>query len=324
MSRLSAVDLDNILNTSVGPGTIIEDLVDNSISGLEKIMLGNSAYGRKVGAMTATPEPTISREWIDLSEPLVGINASLKGTKQVQRVDVSLAVTVAEDSIENYEALNPGQSRTDWLNSPHGSLDLGAGNAAFSVVAMAPGVAGNSVSLALVAPGTASAPLTVAVTGNAITVNLATGVGTTPPVTSTAKEVVDAINAHSQASLLVRAGLPATSNGSGVAVAAASAPLAGGADGARIGVEMVDNAFVTESNHHTYSFVMESQRSRFNSVLTLYNCLQTEDYNPSYDDNGQISGISGTFMAHADMSTYDPNTGVILPPYRWRKLDRVL
>lgn len=323
MTKLSVVDLDNILNTSLGPGALFEDLIDDSVSGLTKAMQGNTAYGRKLGSMTSTPEPTIAREWIDLTENLVGIHSTLKGAKQVQRVDVELAVELAEEDFANYKMLNPGQVETAWLNSVHASLITGTANASFELLAKAEGVAGNSITRIVTDPGpTANAPLTVSVSGNAITVAVATDTGGVE--ISTAKQVVDAINAHPGASALVRAGLPSTSNGSGVVVAAVSAPLAGGTAGTRIGSEFQDQGYITESNYKNLSFLMESQRSRFNSVLTLFSCLQTGDYNPSRDDEGNIAGIGATFTAHGDLNSYDAATGTILPPYKYRQLDKVL
>lgn len=321
MSRLSLPDIESVVNASVGPGLVIRDLVDNSISGIEKAIAGNTAYGRMLGHMTSTPGFTVSREWIDLTENLVTINSTLKGAKQVRRVDVEMAVELAAIDNDTYTFMNPGQSESDWINSPHASLDTGAGNAAFTLVSLASGVPGNSISRVVVVPATAAAPLTVSVSGSVITINLATVAA--GAASSTAKQVADAINAHPAASLLVQAGLPGTSNGSGVVAAAVSAPLAGGATGVRIGSEFVDNAFVADANYSTLSFVMESQRSRISSVTTIFNCLQTEDFSPSYGDDGNIEGTSATFMAHGSAANFDPNSGQISPPYRYRKLDYV-
>ncbi len=322
MSRLSLPDLESVVNASVGPGLVIRGLVDNSISGVEKAIAGNTAFGHMLGHMTATPSLTVSREWIDLTENLVTINSTLKGAKQVRRVDVEMAIELAAIDNDTYTFMNPGQSESDWINSPHASLDTGAGDAAFSLVSLASGVGGNSISSSVVVPATAAAPLSVTVSSNAITINSATAaVGV---ASSTANEVVDAINAHSQASLLVQAGLPGTSDGSGIVAAAASAPLAGGSAGVRVGSEFVDNAFVSDANYDTLSFVMESQRARIASVTTLFDCLQTEDFSTSYGDDGNIEGTGATFMAHGSPANFDVNTGQISPPYRHRVLDAVV
>ena len=62
---------------------------------------------------------------------------------------------------------------------------------------------GNGITAELKNPGANDAPLGVVVTGNAITVNLATN--TTGAITSTAAQVIDAINASPAASALVTA-----------------------------------------------------------------------------------------------------------------------
>ncbi|MHB9038485.1 MAG: phage tail sheath C-terminal domain-containing protein [Armatimonadota bacterium] len=89
--------------------------------------------------------------------------------------------------------------------------------------AKAAGVAGNAISIALVASGN-DTPLSVEVAGQAITVHLATDA--TGDATSTAAEVVAAITGHVGASALVQA----ASTDSGVVAAVATANLAGGLD----------------------------------------------------------------------------------------------
>lgn len=84
---------------------------------------------------------------------------------------------------------------------------------------------GNDISVALANPGAANAALSVAVSGKTITVNLATDAS--GAVTSTAKQVVDAINASTPASALVKAYTYRGNTGSGV-VSAATAALTDG------------------------------------------------------------------------------------------------
>lgn len=84
---------------------------------------------------------------------------------------------------------------------------------------------GNDVSVALTSPGAANAPLSVAVVGSAITVSLATNAS--GAVTSTAAQVVAAINASPAASALVIAYTYRGNAGGGV-VAATSAALTDG------------------------------------------------------------------------------------------------
>ncbi|WP_432925088.1 M14 family metallopeptidase [Microbispora sp. CA-135349] len=82
---------------------------------------------------------------------------------------------------------------------------------------------GNDVSVALVNPGTASAPLSVAVNGKDVVVNLATDAS--GAVGSTAAQVVAALNGDSAASALLTAALYRTGTGTGVVAAAPATKL---------------------------------------------------------------------------------------------------
>jgi hypothetical protein len=82
---------------------------------------------------------------------------------------------------------------------------------------------GNDITAQIVNPGANSSPLSVSVTGKAIKVSAATDA--TGAITSTAKQVVDAINASTDATALVSAALYRTNAGAGV-VTAQAAPSA--------------------------------------------------------------------------------------------------
>ena len=103
------------------------------------------------------------------------------------------------------------------------SATIGAGNAALTVTADDVGTDGDDISIAIAAPG---ANLAIAVADKAITV--------TPAAASTAAQVLAAINADADASALVTASLPSTSNGSAVVAAVAETSLAGGEDPALV------------------------------------------------------------------------------------------
>ena len=88
---------------------------------------------------------------------------------------------------------------------------------------MTAGTVGNSIEIEFVNPGSNNAPLSVSVSGNKITVNLATNDSGT--ITSTASHIVSAINGDGDASALV------TASGTGSdAVSTGSVTLTGGAD----------------------------------------------------------------------------------------------
>ncbi|WP_424534904.1 OmpL47-type beta-barrel domain-containing protein [Sphaerisporangium viridialbum] len=82
---------------------------------------------------------------------------------------------------------------------------------------------GNDITAALVNPNAASSPLSVAVNGKDIVVNLATNAS--GAITSTAKQVVDAVNADPAASALVTANTYRGNAGAGVVAAATTVRL---------------------------------------------------------------------------------------------------
>jgi hypothetical protein len=109
------------------------------------------------------------------------------------------------------------------------TLGRAAVNTAIEVTAAAAGAEGNDITVQLVDPETNSATLAVSVSGKAITVTLATDASGV--ITSTADEVVTAVNAETDAAALVSAANATGSSGTGV-VKATRLPraLGGGAD----------------------------------------------------------------------------------------------
>lgn len=109
------------------------------------------------------------------------------------------------------------------------STGRASANTAIDFTAAAAGLAGNQISVNLVDPAANSATLAVAVSGNAITVTLATDASGV--ITSTAGDVVTAVNGDADASALVSAANGTGSDGTGVVKATGRAlNLTAGAD----------------------------------------------------------------------------------------------
>lgn len=106
-------------------------------------------------------------------------------------------------------------------------IEIGTGNARLKFTAKAKGLSGNAIQIATVTPAGANVPLAVAVAGNVITITLATG-ATAGVATSTASQVLAAVNASSPAFALVAAALGTGSSGASPYVAHAATNLAGG------------------------------------------------------------------------------------------------
>lgn len=103
--------------------------------------------------------------------------------------------------------------------------------------AVAGGIAGNDVKIVLADPGANSQELAVSVVGKVITVSLATGEA--GAITSTAKDVADAVNASETASALVVADASGNASNEAAVAAVAETALTGGAAASAIGAEGV-------------------------------------------------------------------------------------
>ncbi len=111
------------------------------------------------------------------------------------------------------------------------SLDTGVvgSNNAVHWTARTPGAGGNSVTVTIVDPGGTTAALSVDVAENGldITVSLARA---SSAITTTAQQLMDAIEANGDANSLVAVANKSTSNGTGIVAAVAKTNLATGTD----------------------------------------------------------------------------------------------
>lgn len=123
--------------------------------------------------------------------------------------------------------LNSGQAKADTIPA---TLTVGLGDSAFLLTSKLSGVAGNSISFELLDPHFGFSPLSVSVSGDFISVVLATDSG--GAFSSTAAQVVAAINASAAASSLVTATL--IGNGSGIVSPLTKTNLSGGSDVAAV------------------------------------------------------------------------------------------
>jgi hypothetical protein len=133
------------------------------------------------------------------------------------------------------------QDETCRLTDPPGAvatLTLGAGESAVHLVSDATGTFGNNVTVAIVDPGAPDTPLSVVRFSNAITVTAATD--NAGVITSTAQDVVTALNANSSAAALITASNPDGSTGSGVVAPVTATNLTGGTPNNPPGVPAVN------------------------------------------------------------------------------------
>lgn len=133
---------------------------------------------------------------------------------------------MAFDRVRNF----PG-NWTTWGYPEYGSLttSLTGTNNDLTYTSKLANVGANSITVAYVNPGTASAALSVSVTGTAITVNLATNGSSA--ITSTAALVAAAVAGSTPAAALVTVANATGNDGTGVVTALTATPLAGGRSG---------------------------------------------------------------------------------------------
>lgn len=110
------------------------------------------------------------------------------------------------------------------------------------------GTMGNTVTVAYVVSGN-NTPLSVSVTGRAITVNVATSAG--GAATSTGNAVLAAVNAHATANTLVTASLAPSNDGTGIVAAFGATALSGGTSGASR-VENITQTLTTSATPTTF------------------------------------------------------------------------
>lgn len=149
------------------------------------------------------------------------------------------AITRAKGSLvavgDGYTGLGPVGWRTARLTTA-----MTGPNNDLTLVGRGPGTAGNGITFAIVDPPGNNVALSVGVAGSAITVTAATD--GTSTITSTAAQVLAALQASAPAMALVSAALKAGDTGAGLVTALGATNLAGGLDATPTGDEY---AYVT-------------------------------------------------------------------------------
>ena len=122
------------------------------------------------------------------------------------------------------------------------STALAGTNNDLDYTAATKGVAGNSITIAYVNPGTETATESVSVTGTAISVTLRS----VSSVLSTATQVKTAIDAHAGASALVTVANKSGNDGTGNVIALTATAMTGGVDGTtgRAGEARYDTSYL--------------------------------------------------------------------------------
>lgn len=305
-------------NMIIGSGAIVLNPVDETEATLRAAVRGDVTKGEKLGGTTGGVSFNAEPDWSDLGEDLDGLSSALRGAMVMNRVDVTMEATVVEFQPGKIRRLNPFLDEVPvFSDAVAASTTRGTGNAGLTITAKATGTGGNLIRYAQAVSGN-NTPLSVTVAGNDVTVNVATDA--TGVATSTANQVIAAINASVAASALVTASRPNTSDGTGVVAVSAIAALTGGAAGTtRAGTDYVPRGYVKDSDHiDKVAVLFESKDKDIRLAIILYNCLVTSDFSIEGEGDNEKIGVEVTLTAMSGANNYDMATGSYPPAYKLR------
>ena len=175
-----------------------------SLSGIRVTAIDTGPASNGIGFEIVTPTneaASIVAEEVGSGAKITLAASGTRGVLNVQGVRLESVVKGTGANAIGIELINPGTALASPSVSVSGTditlnlgTDAGANasltNQGIVYKAVTPGSGGNSITIALVNPGTPSAALSVGVASNAISVNLATGPGTAQVETATAAGTV--------------------------------------------------------------------------------------------------------------------------------------
>lgn len=146
----------------------------------------------------------------------------------VRRLGIAVCEAAAAIAVGDRVVVADNQGRVK--RATHANVSTGSAGSNNGIVwtHRQPGPGGNVVGVQIQNAG-ASQALSVALADNTVRITAATNGG--GAITSTAQQIIDAVNADAVASRILRASHLAGSNGTGVAAAVAATPLRGGEAG---------------------------------------------------------------------------------------------
>lgn len=298
--------------------------VDNAFlhpEGYLSIMRGDAAAvgkGRLVGNLNGAPKIKEHDERYNPFDKVYGQSGDVTGNEQIEMVRAEIEISIISLTLENLKLIRPDAQFAPIYGADglFASLVVGATNAAYRLTAVTRGTGGNSVRYAAATPAAANVPLSVAVAGNDITVTHATG-ATAGVSTSTALQIVTAINAYAPAAALVSAALNTGSDGSGLGAALTLTTLSGGTIGTQVGVGITRRASIAITDYRkNIVLVWSTSDKTIGGAYILRKTINVEeDKEYGFDDGGDVFGVDCTFRCHTDGTTIDIETGVALPNF---------
>lgn len=297
-TRLRTVDSQTFNSAPKGPGQMCVDVGKITPENLEAVI--NSVAGADgwfVGGVSDSVTANVAYETLDLSENVAGVFNTPKGAMDIQSITSTLTTSLMKMTEDTLKLIFPNLIVREW-NSEYAALAIGSGNAEFEVQANDSGSDGSDISIALTDEG-ADTSLAVSVANNAITVTLGTDVDGN--ITSTAQEVVDAINDSADASALVEAALGPDSDGSGTVEELAEDSL----DYSTYGkMYKLRKSFRDEDYTKNVVGLWRRADIAVGYIVVLENAMNISDEKSiSPESDGNLSGIEVQMRAFEDMSS---------------------
>ena len=186
------------------------------------------------------------------------------------------------------------------------STALTGDNNDLTFTAVVPGAAGNQLEVAYVDPSGNNQTLAVTVADGVISVSLATGAG--GAITSTANDILAAVNADATAGTLVTASLKTGNTGAGVVTAMSATNLSGGSNASTL-TSLVKGTIMAKVTA-TGLYTAYNDGNSPAGVGTALGIL-SDDFNLAYDDQNDVRltanmYIHGSFV-EANLTGLDAN-----------------
>ena len=211
MPKLSGFRPTSFDSIPLGPGVALANVTDITPEGILAAVRGDETVGQRLGAMTAAPSFSAEPEVLNLTENIVGLAANVKGATQLQSMEASCTLELAELSVANLKIIHPGLDETEWTGA-------------------------------------------------------STDGGTTP--------------------------------------------------GSRVGSRLRPRSYYQDSDYaQNIVIAMESTRQAVFAAIVLYNCISNDATELELDDDGNVSGMSVTLLAHSSMDQWDESVGQFSMPY---------
>ena len=126
MPKLSGFRPTSFDSIPLGPGVAVANVTDITPEGILAAVRGDESAGQRLGAMTSAPSFSAEPEVLNLTENIVGLAANVKGATQLQSMEATCSLELAELTRSNLKIIHPGLDESTWTGaSPDGGTTPG-------------------------------------------------------------------------------------------------------------------------------------------------------------------------------------------------------